>query len=97
MLKKNDICTVKVTLPGRWAQWYLARIETAEDDGEGNWSVDRFQVCGESFMRDNYEGCYIINDEIKQKQALKLSATIWSPREFKTLDDVRKAILEVWL
>lgn len=95
-LHKNDICTVKVVLPGNWAEWYLARIECFEDDEGGNWQVTKFQVCGEKFLRDSYEGCYVIHDEQRQKQAKKLAATLWAPKAFKSLDEVRAAIMEIW-
>jgi len=96
-LNKNDICTVKVVLPGAWAEWYLARIEEFDEDNKGNWEVTKFQVCGEAFLRDNYEGCYVIHDEKRQAQAKKLAGTLWAPKAFKSLDEVRNAIIGVWL
>lgn len=95
-LNKNNYCTVKVVLPGKWGEWHLARIEDFEEDGD-NWEVTKFQVCGEKHLRDSYEGCYVIHDATRQKQAAKLAASIWAPRAFKSLDEVRAAITAVWI
>lgn len=95
-LNKDDICTVKVVLPGSWAEWYLARIEDFNTSASG-WEVTKFQVSGESFLRDSYEGCYIIEDEQRQMQARKIAGALWAPRAFKSLDELRSAIVAIWL
>jgi hypothetical protein len=95
-LKVDDICTVKVAVPGNWPAWYLARIIAFEDDNIGNWNVLKFRVVGEAFIRDSYDSCYVIHDEAKQVKAQKLAKTLWTPKAFKELDEVRAAINEVW-
>lgn len=95
-LSSNQICVVKVVIPGNWAMWYFARIIEYEEDEQGNWCVDKFQVIGENFNRDSHEGLFVIRDEDKQVKAAKLAATLWQPKAFNSKDDIKEAILGVW-
>lgn len=96
-LASNQLCVVNVALPGAWPAWYFARIVEYEEDEQGNWCVNKFKVAGESFNRDTHLGLFVIREADKQAKAEKLAATLWHPKAFKSADEIRKAILEVWL
>lgn len=92
-LEQNHICVAKVTLPGNWPSWYLARIVEHEEDAQGNWSVDKFRIVGETFDRDTHDGLFVIRDKSKEEAAQKLAAEIWVPKPYNSLDEVRAAII----
>lgn len=92
-MKAFEVCTVKVTLPGAWPAWYLAHILECEDDGQGNWNVHKFQVVGEGFARDSYDGLAVIREDEKQKAAQRLAKAQWGSKAYSTKEQVRAAIL----
>jgi hypothetical protein len=92
-LEPNHICVAKVTLPGNWPMWYLARIVAYDEDAQGNWSVDRFRLIGETFDRDSHAGLYVIRDQQKETAAQKLAGEQWGVKPYKDLDEVRAAII----
>lgn len=93
-MKAFEICVVKVTRPGAWPAWYFAHILECDDDGQGNWEVNKFQVIGEPFARDSYEGLFVIREADKQAAAKKLAEAQWGPKSYNKTEDVRTAILE---
>lgn len=93
-LREGHTCVVKVVLPGQWPMWYFARIASYDEDEQGNWSVDRFRVYGETFDRDTHEGIFVIRDEGREAIASKLAKAQWTPTPYASADAVRAAILE---
>jgi hypothetical protein len=94
IMQRGDICVVEIEQP--WSKWFLARIVEHEQDRNDNWQINKVQVVGEKFERDDasFGCCFRISDLDKHKAAQHLAIAQWGEiKGYDTLDAIKAAIL----